>query len=124
MIVADASVLIAYLNPRDALHERASTLIGETAGWELRTSPLTMAEVLVHPAGAGTLAEAQRELAELEIEEMPLGPDFSVRLAVLRARTKLRLPDCCVLLAAQDAEAERVLTFDGRLAEAAAALGF
>jgi predicted nucleic acid-binding protein len=124
VIIADASVLIAYLNPRDALHQHSAQLIGETAGWDLGASPLTVAEVLVYPARAGKLTEAQRELAEIEVEEMPFGPDLATRLATLRAQTGLRLPDCCVLLAAQDAEAERVLTFDDRLAEAAASLGF
>jgi rRNA-processing protein FCF1 len=42
-----------------------------------------------------------------------------VQLARLRARTALKLPDRCVLLAAQTAAAQVVATFDVRLAQAA-----
>jgi predicted nucleic acid-binding protein len=40
-----------------------------------------------------------------------------VRLALLRAETGLKLPDCCVLLAAEQSGAA-VATFDDRLAGA------
>ncbi|HEX2416100.1 MAG TPA: hypothetical protein VHJ37_12890 [Thermoleophilaceae bacterium] len=43
------------------------------------------------------------------------------RLAHLRVESRLRLPDCCVLLAAQEARG-RVLTFDQGLARAAGRL--
>ena len=48
--------------------------------------------------------------------------DAPLRLAALRSRTSLTLPDCCALLAAQQAGAG-VATFEDRLAEAASALG-
>lgn len=48
--------------------------------------------------------------------------DAAVRLASLRATTRLKLPDCCVVLAAQQ-HAAAVLTFDGRLAAASERLG-
>jgi hypothetical protein len=35
----------------------------------------------------------------------------------------LKLPDCCVLLAAEDGRADAVLTFDDRLRRAAKRLG-
>jgi predicted nucleic acid-binding protein len=44
------------------------------------------------------------------------------RLAALRVETRLRLHDCCVLLAAQDADGT-VLTFDDRLEREATRLG-
>jgi hypothetical protein len=62
-------------------------------------------------------------LRDLGVEEVPLGVDAASRLAVLRAETGLRLPDCCVLLAAQDAPAASILTFDGRLGAGARGLG-
>jgi len=49
--------------------------------------------------------------------------DDAPRLARLRAGSRLRLPDCCVLLAARDAAAAGVATFDARLAEQAERLG-
>jgi predicted nucleic acid-binding protein len=59
----------------------------------------------------------------LGVQEIPVPADAAVRLAQRRARTNLRLPDCCVLLAAQDARATAILTFDARLDHAAADLG-
>jgi predicted DNA-binding protein (UPF0278 family) len=44
------------------------------------------------------------------------------RLAQLRTDTGLKLPDCCVLLAAQDHDA-RVASFDTSLLKAARKLG-
>jgi predicted nucleic acid-binding protein len=48
------------------------------------------------------------------VRELALPSDAAQTLATLRARTNLRLPDCCVLLAAQREQA-RLLTFDSRL---------
>jgi predicted nucleic acid-binding protein len=48
--------------------------------------------------------------------------DAAERLAALRVATELKLPDCCVLLAAEDAQA-RLLTFDARLAREAGRRG-
>ena len=116
MIVVDASVLIAHLDDGDALHDRATALLLESAGVPIAASPLTLAEVLVGPARAGRLEAAQAALDALEVQEVPFGADAAARLARLRATTRLKLPDCCVLLAAEDAAAERVLTL-GRAAE-------
>ncbi len=41
----------------------------------------------------------------LEIQELPFPADAAVRLAQLRATTDLKMPDCCVLLVAEDAGA-------------------
>jgi predicted nucleic acid-binding protein len=124
VIVLDASVLIAHLDEQDALHGRATNALEEVADQPLGCSLITLAEVLVGPAGAGRLEAARAALAELEVEEVPLGGDAPVRLAKLRAETGLRMPDCCVLLAAQDADADAVVTFDDRLIKAAEGLGF
>ena len=124
MIVLDASVLIAHLDERDALHERAEEALTSVAAHPLAASPLTVAEVLVGPARAGRADEAVGVLRALGISEVPLPEDASTRLAELRARTGLKLPDCCVLLAAETAPADAVLTFDERLLAAATRRGF
>ncbi|MEX2193952.1 MAG: type II toxin-antitoxin system VapC family toxin [Thermoleophilaceae bacterium] len=124
MIVLDASVLIAHLDERDVHHERAETQLLDVAEHALAASPLTVAEVLAGPAAVGRLDRASAALRDLGLEEVPLGHDAGARLANLRAGTGLKLPDCCVLLAAQDAEARAIVTFDDRLAQAAHALGF
>ena len=122
MIVLDASVLIAYLDAEDAHHDAAESLLAREIDDEFAADPLTLAEVLVGPTRAGHLDTARGALRALDIGEVPFPPDTSVRLARLRAETGLRLPDCCVLLAGQDAAA-RIAAFDDRLVLAAEALG-
>jgi predicted nucleic acid-binding protein len=124
VIVVDASVLIAHLDDRDALHDRAVECLLDVAEHPLGCSPLTLAEVLVGPARHRRLEAARAAIAGLEITALPLGDDAPARLAQLRANTGLRLPDCCVLLAAEDADARAVLTFDDGLARAGERLGF
>ena len=58
-------------------------------------------------------------LDALAVREVALGTDAALRLALLRAQTGLKLPDCCVLLAAADASAQSIATFDDRLAKVA-----
>ena len=123
MIVVDASVLIAHLDERDALHARAVDVLLEVADRRLGCSPITLAAVLVGPARHDRLAAARAAVAELEVEEIPLGEQAPLRLAALRAESGLKMPDCCVLLAAQDAAAEAVLTFDDALAREVERLG-
>jgi predicted nucleic acid-binding protein len=124
VIVLDASVLIAHLDARDALHDRAETALTRIAAHSLAASTLTVAEVLVGPARAGRADEAVGVLRVLGVSEVRLPPDASTRLAELRARTGLKLPDCCVLLAAEEVPADAVLTFDDRLQAEATRRGF
>lgn len=123
MIVLDASVLIAHLDERDALHERAVGALLASVDQPLACSSITLAEVLVGPARHGRLDAVHDAIAALGVEEVALPVDGAARLASLRAKTNLKLPDCCVLLVAQQARTARVLTFDDRLARAAADLG-
>jgi predicted nucleic acid-binding protein len=123
VIVIDASVLIAHLDERDASHARAGAALLSAADQRLGCSPITLAEVFVGPARRERLATARAAVADLEIQEIPLGDDAPARLATLRAESGLKMPDCCVLLAAQDAAADTVLTFDDALAREAGRLG-
>jgi predicted nucleic acid-binding protein len=118
LIVLDASVLIAYLDGEDEHHGAAETLLGAAVEEDLGANPLTLAEVLVVPARDDRLELTQAALRALEIDELPFPADTAVRLAQLRFRTGLRMPDCCVLLAAEDARAS-VASFDARLLQAA-----
>jgi predicted nucleic acid-binding protein len=124
VIVLDASVLIAHFDDNDARHDQASELLRTVAGEPLGVSPLTLAEVLVGPARAGRLDQAQAALAQLQVNAIALGEDGPVRLATLRAGTRLRLPDCCVLLAAEQPGGATVASFDDRLGAAARKLGY
>ncbi len=118
MIVLDASVLIAYLDADDGHHGAAETLLAREIDDDLAANPLTLAEVLVAPARDGRLDPVLSVLRDLDVEALPFPADTAVRLAQLRATTRLKMPDCCVLLSAQDAGA-RVASFDARLAQAA-----
>lgn len=122
MMVLDASVLIAYLDAEDAQHDTAVSLLTREIDDDFAANPLTLAEVLVGPTRTGRLDAALAALRHLEVDERPFPTDTAVRLARLRADTGLRMPDCCVLLAAQDSAA-RVATFDERLRKAAGNLG-
>lgn len=122
MIVLDATVLIAYLDGGDAHHDRAVTVLQREIDEDFGASPLTIAEVLVGPARAGRLDDAVAALRDLEVVEQALPPDTSTRLAELRAMTGLRMPDCCVVLAAQTAGAS-IAAFDDRLVKAVERLG-
>jgi predicted nucleic acid-binding protein len=124
VIVVDASVLIAHLDKRVEQHAEAVDVLLDAADQPLAASPLTSAEVLVGPARGDRLDAAVDTLAQLELQEIPFAPDAAARLAVLRASTALKLPDCCVLLAAQDGRASAILTFDDRLAREAERLGY
>jgi predicted nucleic acid-binding protein len=118
VIVVDASALIAHLDDRDALHKQAVERLLSSAGETLGASTLTLAEVFVGPARRGRLDDARAAVAALEILEIPLRSGAAGELAKLRAESGLKLPDCCVLLAARDSSASGVLTFDERLAKA------
>jgi predicted nucleic acid-binding protein len=124
VIVVDASVLIAHFNASDSHHSQAEAMLLQTVGYTLAASSITLAEVLVGPARAGKLDVARTALTALDIEEVPVHTGAAERLAGLRADTGLKLPDCCVLLAAQEVYADAVLTFDDRLSKSAQKLGF
>ncbi|MGI9032860.1 MAG: type II toxin-antitoxin system VapC family toxin [Acidimicrobiales bacterium] len=121
MIVVDASVLIGHFDAADAHHDRATRLL-QKAGEPLGASPISIAEVLVGPARAGQLDRATGALRELDVASVDFDQQASAGLAVLRARTNLKMPDCCVLLAAGQVNG-RIATFDGRLRSAARELG-
>jgi predicted nucleic acid-binding protein len=119
VIVLDANVLIAHLDQGNAHHASATERLLGLADQPFGASSITLAEVFVAPTRAGALPAAQAALRTLGVTELPLPPNASERLATLRVETTLKLPDCCVLLAAE-AVGGTVLTFDDRLAREAA----
>ena len=122
MIILDASVLIAHLDGRDAHHERARELLTANAGTPFGASTISLAETLVGPARSGKSRLARDALDRLAVAELAFGGDASARLASLRAETGLKLPDCCVLLAARDHDGA-VASFDMDLTRRAQELG-
>lgn len=122
MIVLDASVLIGFLDGRDRHHAAARALLEGSGSIPLGASGITLAETLVHPARAMRLDDAQEVLERLGVAELGLGAGAPRRLAELRASSGLKLPDCCVVLAAQEHEGT-IATFDQGLARTAQNLG-
>jgi predicted nucleic acid-binding protein len=122
VIVLDASVLIAHLDGQDPHHAKAREMLEENAMTPLGASEISLAETLVSPARAGRLEDAGRALERLGVIELGLGTDVPLRLARLRADTSRKLPDCCVLLAAQEHHGA-VASFDSDLVRTARKLG-
>jgi predicted nucleic acid-binding protein len=122
MIALDASVLIAVLSNRDAHHERAVSLIQTHLDEALTVHPMTLAEILVGAIRVNKVDVTRRYLDALGVAVSTAVDDEPLRLAELRVETGLRMPDCCVLAAAQVTTAA-LATFDERLAAAARHLG-
>ena len=119
MIVLDASVLIGFLDSEDNHHAAAQQLLTQAVDDDLAVNSLTLAEVLVAPVRDNRLDAVLAALHALEVQELNFPADTAVRLAQLRVTTGLKMPDCCVLLAAEEAAAS-VASFDEGLAQAAA----
>jgi predicted nucleic acid-binding protein len=121
--VLDADVLIAHLDPDDPQHGRATACLEEAAAQgPLTASALTIAEVLVHPTARGLGEQAHAALRAMGVLVLDIPADAAMQLASLRARTGRRMPDCCVLLAAERTGGG-VLTFDEKLRGSAAEVG-
>jgi len=113
LIVVDASVLIAHLDPEDALHPQATNALLEHAADDLRLPASACAETLVEPARAGRLDEARTALAALQLQIVPIDGPLAERAASLRVRERrLRLPDALVLACGELLDADAVLTAD------------
>lgn len=72
----------------------------------------------------GRVGDRLADIGEREVQEIPLQPGSASQLAFLRLDTGLRMPDCCVLLAALSTYAWAIATRDSQLRAAAANLGF
>jgi predicted nucleic acid-binding protein len=118
LIVLDASVLIAHFDAGDPHHEKARRLLKKYNGEQLGASAITLAETLVSPARAGRLVDAEAALDRLGVVELVLDEGSPGLLAAMRTESGMKLPDCCVLLAARDHDAA-VASFDKRLLAAA-----
>lgn len=113
----------ALLNGDDPHHPAAARVLAEAGAADLGISPITLAEILVGPTRHGRADQARALLNALDLETIPWGQETPARLATLRATTNLKLPDCCVLLAADEAGFGSIATFDARLGRVAAGRG-
>jgi predicted nucleic acid-binding protein len=122
MIVLDASVLIAHLNPADAHHDAATRILLNASPESLLVHTITLAEVLVGGVKIGRGAQMHADLSAAGVRQSIHDEQEPLRLAELRATSGLKLPDCCVLDAAIRNDAS-VATFDHALATAAGRRG-
>jgi len=117
LIVLDASVVIAHLDPADALHARAVSALTAVSGDDLVLPASALAETLVSPARRGRLADARAAIDALLIGIAPLTDTIAEGAAGLRAAHRtLRLPDALVLATGDHLDADGVLTADRKWA--------
>ena len=115
LVVLDASVVIAFLDPDDALHEAAVGALAEYQHDELLIPLSVYAEILVAPyrKGAEAVAEVEAFLADFAVRIETMTPAIARAAAQLRSQSRsLRLPDALVLATGDALEADRVLTGD------------
>ena len=118
-ILVDTSVVLATLDPGDALHLPAASAsrIERAAGHELIVPMSVLAEVLVRPARRGR--RELRRWRDLTVANFgaPIQIDEAIAVAAATRRARhsaLRLPDALVLATADVLQADRVLTGDKR----------
>jgi predicted nucleic acid-binding protein len=115
LVVLDASVVIAFLDLDDALHDAAVEALTAHQHDELVIPLSVYAEILVAPyrRGAEAVAEVEAFLADFAIRIEATTPPIARAAAQLRGRfPSLRLPDALVLATGDELEANRVLSGD------------
>ncbi|HEY2657871.1 MAG TPA: PIN domain-containing protein [Solirubrobacteraceae bacterium] len=116
-VALDADVLIAFLDPGDAQHQRAVKELRAklTAGERLLVGATVYAEVIVRPLALGTDSKVDEFLAAAKITVIHVDLVLAKRAAQLRARHRsLRLGDALSLATALTNDAQ-LLSFDQRL---------
>lgn len=119
LMILDASVLIALMNPRDAHYGDAVTIVRRAAiVGGLVAHAMTIAESAVGAAEHGRIEQVRSAYAGIGLATAHTDPEQPWRVAALRASTRLPIPDCCVLDLALESLGS-LATFDSRLAAAA-----
>ncbi|MDE2386824.1 MAG: PIN domain-containing protein [Actinomycetales bacterium] len=118
-LVADASFIIALLNPSDAHHTWAQSVFSLHEREEIRTTTINLAEAMVRPYQTGQAVEFEEALAELEIHVWDVREGDESELAELRASSRLKMPDalvflCAIRTASSVATADRALALTVR----------
>jgi predicted nucleic acid-binding protein len=122
-ITLDASALIALTSARDPHHAQAVGLMRSSLlRRNLLVHPINMAEAAVRPTARGILETVRGTWRLLGVSVADVDADQIWRLAALRVKTGLEMPDCCVVDTAQRT-ATSLATFDARLARQAEQLG-
>jgi predicted nucleic acid-binding protein len=115
LVVLDASVVIAFLDPDDALHDAAVEALTEHQHEELLVPTSAYAEILVAPYRIGdeAVSEIEAFLSDFSVRLQAITAEVARAAAQLRSSWRgLRLPDALVLATADELEADIVLTGD------------
>ena len=102
-VALDADVVIGFLDPSDAQHDRAVELLGAhlAGGDDISIAATVYAEVIVRPLQLGTDAVVDDFLAAIGAHVVAVDRALARRAADLRARhASLRLPDALSLATA------------------------
>lgn len=114
-LALDSGVVIALLDPNDAWHKAARSLLPRLDREAVVLSAVAYAEVLVRPSAAGSANDIVRALAEL-VTVVPVD-DVAGRLAAsIRASDGLRMPDALVIASAITCGADELATTDKHVA--------
>lgn len=115
LVVLDASVIIGFLDPEDALHDACAAALAAHQHDDLLAPASVYAEILVAPYRTGheAVAEVDAFLADFSVEVAPVTAEIARGAARLRSRHRsLRIPDALVLAAADEIGADVVLSGD------------
>ncbi|MDQ6803435.1 MAG: PIN domain-containing protein [Actinomycetota bacterium] len=116
-VALDADVVIAFLDPSDAQHQRGVEILGArlASGDDVLIAATVYAEVIVRPLQHGTDATVDEFLAAIGAQVVNVDRALARRAAELRARHgALRLPDAVSLATALASDA-KLLTLDRAL---------
>lgn len=122
MIVLDAGVLIAHIDPNDAHHDATRSFLEEFEEFDFAANVISISESLVYPTRAGKGPELMHAFRRLHIIQLEIGIEVALGLAETRASSGLRMPDAVVLHSAEHHDAQ-LATTDRRLFAAAEARG-
>jgi predicted nucleic acid-binding protein len=118
LIVLDAGVLVGVLDGNDVHHLPATDALqlAESNGDHLALPTSAMAEILVGPSRRGpeAIAIVDALLTTLAIDLVAIDQAIARQAALLRAESRLRLPDALVVASAIVLRADRLLSTDGR----------
>ena len=115
LVVLDASVIIGFLDPEDALHDACVAALSEYQHDDFGIPASVYAEILVAPyrTSAEAVASVEAFLSDFAVKVEPITAAIARAAARLRSgRRSLRIPDALVLASADEVGADVVLTGD------------
>jgi predicted nucleic acid-binding protein len=120
-MLLDSSAFIAFMNPSDQHNPAAVRFISSAPSVEIHEVSLAESLVQAYESGAASHVLAVIEGLQATVVNSS-GLEGAVRIAGIRDRTGLPLPDCYVLDSAEQLDIS-VLSFDSKMNKAALKMG-